>query len=243
MSEGLLAKRAAAIRAMFSRIAPRYDLLNHLLSFGQDVRWRRRVADRAAAVGPNRVLDACTGTGDLALACAAAGEVCGCDFALPMLARARVKAKRRRRRLPLFAADVLRLPLPDGCVDLVTVGFGVRNFEDLGRGFREMQRVLRDGGRLLVLEFSEPRGYAAPVLGWWLHRVLPVVGGALSGDTSAYRYLPQSVAEFPGREEITAMLAQAGLRPCGARSLSGGLVTLYEAAKERGSTTDNGEER
>ncbi len=243
MSEGLLAKRAAAVRAMFSRIAPRYDLLNHLLSFGQDVRWRRRVAERVAAAGPDRTLDACTGTGDLALACTAAGAVCGCDFALPMLARARVKAERRRRRLPLFAADVLRLPLPDGCVDLVTVGFGVRNFESLGGGLQEMQRVLRDGGRLLVLEFSEPRGYAAPVLGWWLHRVLPVVGGVLSGDASAYHYLPRSVAEFPEREEITAMLAQAGFRPCGARSFSGGLVTLYEAEKEHGSTTDDGGKR
>ena len=240
MSAGLLAKRAAAIRAMFGRIAPRYDLLNHLLSFGQDVRWRRRLAARAVAAGPTRILDACTGTGDLALACTAAGAVCGCDFALPMLARARIKAERRRHRLPLFAADVLRLPLPDGCVDLVTVGFGVRNFESLDRGFRELQRVLRDGGRLLMLEFSEPRGGAAPLFGWWLHHVLPVVGGVLSGDASAYHYLPQSVAEFPERDEVTAMLTRAGLEPCGARSFSGGLVTLYEAEKEHGSTTDSG---
>lgn len=242
MPEGLLAKRAGAIRGMFERIAPRYDLLNHLLSLGQDVRWRRRAASRVVAASPDRVLDACTGTGDLALACADAGAVYGCDFALPMLARARLKARRRGRRLPLFAADVLRLPLADGCVGVATVSFGVRNLASLERGLEELARVLEGGGKLVVLEFSEPRGRLAPLFRWWVHRVLPAAGGLMSGDRAAYRYLPRSVAEFPVPAEVVAALARVGVQPLAPRRLSAGLVTLYEAVKPERPTVHHEEE-
>ena len=232
MRDGLLDKRAAEIRGMFGRIAPRYDLLNRVLSLGQDIRWRREIARRVAASGPDTVLDMCTGTGDLALGFdGRSGWVSAADFCVPMLAEARRKAARRERSLPLFAADALRLPLPDAAVDVVTVAFGVRNFEDLDCGLSEFVRVLNPGGRLLVLEFSRPRGPVAPLLSWWMRRVPPKVGGWLSGDPEAYTYLPTSVGTFPDVGDMTERLREHGLEPVVARSLTGGVATLYDGVK------------
>jgi demethylmenaquinone methyltransferase/2-methoxy-6-polyprenyl-1,4-benzoquinol methylase len=233
--EGLLDKRAGEIRGMFGRIAPRYDLLNRILSLGQDVRWRREVVRRVVDAGPAAVLDMCTGTGDLALAVdGRSGWVSAADFCVPMLAEARRKAMRSGRSLPLAAADALRLPFRDAAVDVVTVAFGIRNFEDLDRGLAELVRVLRPGGRLLVLEFSHPRGPVAPLLSWWVRHVPPRVGNWLSGDPDAYAYLPTSVGTFPDADELVGKLRRHGLDPVTARPLTGGVATLYDAVRSAG---------
>lgn len=227
-----LDKRASQIRGMFGRIAHRYDLLNRVLSVGRDVSWRRTVARRMAMAEPAVVLDVCTGTGDLALALRrSAGAVIGSDFCLPMLARAAPKAARMGMRLPLFAADALSLPVADECVDAVSVAFGIRNFEDLDRGLAELVRVLRPGGRLLILEFSRPRGPLAPLLGWWARTVPPRVGRWLSGDDQAYAYLPASVDAFPDGAVMVSRLQGHGLAQVSATRLTSGVVTLYEGHK------------
>ena len=227
MREELLAKRSGEIRGMFGRIAHRYDLLNRVLSLGRDVAWRRRLARAVAEAGAGTVLDVCTGTGDVALALPPGVRVVGTDFCLPMLVLARAKARERGRGLPLFAGDALALPLPDGCVDAVTVAFGVRNFENLEAGLGELVRVLRPGGRLLVLEFSRPTGPLAPLLGWWARNVPPRVGRWLSGDPEAYSYLPASVSGFPPLEEMTAVLESVGLVGVSGERLTGGVAALY----------------
>jgi len=188
MRRELLSKQSSEIQGMFGRIAHRYDLLNRTLSLGQDVRWRRAVARKVAAIEHPRVLDVCTGTGDLALT--VGGEMVGADFCLPMLEKARLKVLRMQRTLPLCAADALHLPFAEATFDVVTVAFGIRNFADLEVGLGELVRVLRPGGVLLVLEFSRPRGPLAPLLGWWVRTVPPRVGRWLSGDAEAYDYLP-----------------------------------------------------
>lgn len=230
MRQELLSKRAGEVRGMFGRIAPRYDLLNRVLSLGRDVGWRRVVARRVAAARPSLVLDVCTGTGDLALTLAE-GVSAGSDFCLPMLEVARQKAAARGQRLPLFAADALCLPLPDGCVDVVTVAFGVRNFENLETGLCDLVRVLRPGGLLLVLEFSRPRGPFAPLLAWWVRTVPPRVGRLISGDPEAYEYLPASVRTFPDSGDMCRTLAGVGLERVQARALTGGVASLYEGIK------------
>jgi demethylmenaquinone methyltransferase/2-methoxy-6-polyprenyl-1,4-benzoquinol methylase len=229
MRRELLAKQSSEIRAMFGRISHRYDLLNRTLSLGRDVSWRRAVARRVAAIAPALSLDVCTGTGDLALA--VGGNVIGADFCLPMLDRARLKARRSGRHLPLCAADALRLPLASGTMDVVTVGFGIRNFADLETGLGELVRVLRPGGVLLVLEFSRPRGPLAPLLGWWVRNVPPRVGRLLSGDAEAYDYLPASVSTFPEGATMCRGLECAGLVDVTARPLTGGVASLYEGTR------------
>jgi demethylmenaquinone methyltransferase/2-methoxy-6-polyprenyl-1,4-benzoquinol methylase len=229
--EALRTKRAGEVRSMFGRIAHRYDLLNRLLSLGQDVRWRRLLVERAAGACPSLVVDVCSGTGDVALELARRAPTLACDFCLPMLARARSKARARGLTLPLQVADALRLPLRDASVDAVTVAFGVRNFEDLGSGLAELARVLRPGGNLLVLEFSRPRGPLAPLLGWWASRVPPRLGRLLSGDDEAYRYLPDSVGTFPSGEELLALIGARGFDPVRQWPLTGGVATLYEGIR------------
>jgi demethylmenaquinone methyltransferase/2-methoxy-6-polyprenyl-1,4-benzoquinol methylase len=229
MRQQLLRKESSEIRAMFGRIAGRYDLLNRLLSLGRDVAWRRAVARRVAALRPAVVLDICTGTGDLALALGR--PTVGADFCLPMLALARRKAEHRGRALPLCAADALRLPFADTAVDAVTVAFGVRNFEALDAGLRELVRVLRPGGALLVLEFARPRGPLAPALGWWARTVPPRLGRLLSGDREAYSYLPASVSTFPDGTALCRSLEAAGLVEVTARPLTGGVAALYEGRR------------
>jgi len=229
MRRELLIKQSSEIRGMFGRIAHRYDLLNRTLSLGQDVGWRRVVAERAAAVPNARVLDVCTGTGDLALT--VGGDVVGADFCLPMLERARGKAQRMQRVLPLCAADALSLPFADGVADVVTVAFGIRNFADLEVGLRELVRVVRPGGVLLVLEFSRPKGLFAPILGWWVRNVPPRVGRLLSGDAEAYDYLPASVSTFPEGAAMCEVLESAGLVDVTVRPLMAGVASLYEGTR------------
>jgi len=191
------------------------------------VLWRRALSRTVAASGAGRVLDVCTGTADVDLALPEGTEVLGTDFCLPMLARGRRKVRDRGRRLPLFAGDALALPVADASVDAVTVAFGVRNFEDLAVGLAELIRVLRPGGWLFILEFSQPRGPLAPLLGWWARTVPPRVGRWLSGDPEAYSYLPASVSTFPSLERMTGVLGDVGLEEISGRPLTGGVAALY----------------
>jgi demethylmenaquinone methyltransferase/2-methoxy-6-polyprenyl-1,4-benzoquinol methylase len=215
---------------MFGRIAHRYDLLNRVLSLGRDVSWRKLVARRVASVQPERILDVCAGTGDLGLAIDG-GDVIGADFCLPMLAVAKSKIATSGRVVPLCAADALSLPFADACVDVVTVGFGIRNFANLDAGLSEMARVLRPGGIMLVLEFSRPRGPLAPLLGWWIQNVPPRVGRILSGDAEAYSYLPASVNAFPEGRDLCRHLEGAGLSEVAFQRLTGGVASLYQGER------------
>jgi len=216
---------------MFGRIAHRYDLLNRVLSLGQDLRWRRLVARRVAAVGPARVLDVCTGTGDIALELEPGPIVIGVDFSMAMVSLARPKARQRQRPLLLSVADALSLPMADASVDAVTVAFGVRNFENLEGGLRELIRVLRPGGTLLVLEFSRAGGFFGPILGWWVRTVPPRLGRMISGDAEAYRYLPASVGAFADADGMCRILGGLGLDGIEAKALTGGVCTLYQAVR------------
>lgn len=231
---------AQQVREMFARIAPRYDFLNHLLSLGLDRLWRRRVAQRfrhILARDDARVLDLCCGTGDLTLALERAGRaaVIGTDFAHPMLVRAREKAGRMNRRHSPGAyaeADALTLPFADGSFDLVTVAFGFRNLANYERGLGEMCRVLRPGGELGILEFAEPRGtLLGPLYRFYFTKIIPRLGGAISGSPSAYSYLPSSVAEFPQPEELAALISRAGFRDVRYELWTIGSVALHTARR------------
>lgn len=232
--------RADEIRQMFGGIAPRYDFLNHLLSLNLDRGWRRRAAAELAAAPGQTVLDLCGGTGDLALAVArlapGATVVC-CDFAHPMLARAGHKFARAQvlDRCLLLEADGLALPLRDESVDGITVGFGVRNLADLDAGFREMRRVLRPGGRLVVLEFSKPEGpWLSRLYRTYLRRLLPRVGDAASGATGPYGYLARTIAAWPDAPSLAGRLREAGFAAAGWTLLTGGIVAVHTALKGTG---------
>jgi demethylmenaquinone methyltransferase/2-methoxy-6-polyprenyl-1,4-benzoquinol methylase len=233
---------ARAVREMFTRITPRYDLLNHILSFNLDRLWRRRAARRLwhiLARPDARVLDLCCGTGDLALALAreatrtegGGAEILGADFVFPMLVRAREKSAAAGRRVAWFAADALRLPLADASCDLVTAAFGFRNLANYRGGLEECRRVLRPGGELALLEFSEPQGVIAPLYRFYFTRVLPRVGGWLSGSGAAYRYLPASVEKFPTAEALEAMMRDIGFRDVSFERWAAGAVALHRGKK------------
>jgi demethylmenaquinone methyltransferase/2-methoxy-6-polyprenyl-1,4-benzoquinol methylase len=225
-------KAGSRVSRMFDRIAPTYDLLNHLLSANVDRAWRRRTVAALGLTGSERCLDACTGTGDLALALLEGGaaEVVGTDFAPEMVERAKAKAGGRARFL---VADTTRLPFPDARFDVATVGFGVRNLEDLDAGLSELARVLRPGGRLAVLEFSRPKNPAVRALyDLYFLLVLPVVGNLVSGGAeNAYAYLPRSVLAFPGPQALAARLRAAGFATVEATPLSMGIAHLHLATK------------
>src|SRR5579872_4367967 len=189
---------------MFGRIAPRYDLLNHLLSLNIDRYWRARTVRRVSEVltkSDARVLDLCCGTGDLMLALEAGGaaQVYGSDFTHPMLIAAKQKTERQHSRSKIFESDALRLPLADASVDLVTIAFGFRNLANYRNGFEELVRVLRPGGTAAILEFSTPPNVLiAKLYGFYSRMILPAIGGWISGSKDAYSYLPESVRKFPG---------------------------------------------
>jgi demethylmenaquinone methyltransferase / 2-methoxy-6-polyprenyl-1,4-benzoquinol methylase len=211
-----------AVRTMFDGIAPVYDVMNRFMSAGLDQRWRRITAESVVRPGDD-VLDACCGTGDLALAAlGAAGRVTGLDFSERMLER----AVRKSSSVEWMRGDALDLPFPDHCFDAVTVGFGVRNLEDLGRGLREFHRVLRPGGRLAVLEITPPRGLLAPFYRLWFDGLVPLAGRLLPGG-SAYAYLPASVRRFPGPPELAELMRRVGFEPVAYRLFAGGIVALH----------------
>lgn len=225
-------KRGRRVSRMFDRIAPTYDVLNHVLSANVDARWRRQAVRALGLEGTERVLDACTGTGDLALALLDGGarEVVATDFAPEMLKRAEAKTRGRAR---LMVADTTDLPFEDGAFDAATVGFGVRNLENLDAGLRELCRVLRPGGRLCVLEFSRARN---PVFRGLFHvyfmLILPLIGNLVSGGAdNAYAYLPRSVLAFPGPEALADRLRDAGFSRVEMTPLTFGIAYLHLATK------------
>lgn len=218
-----------AVREMFDRITPVYDAMNRIMTLGLDRRWRRLAAQAVVHPG-DLVLDACCGTGDLALACAReGGRVTGLDFSERMLERARRKAP----GIEWVRGDLLALPFSDGSFDAATVGFGVRNLADIEGGLGELRRVLRPGGRLAVLELTTPQGPLAPLFRLWFDRLVPVLGRALPGG-GAYAYLPASVRRFPDAGELAAICARAGFREIRWRLLGGGIVALHTAAGGEG---------
>jgi demethylmenaquinone methyltransferase/2-methoxy-6-polyprenyl-1,4-benzoquinol methylase len=228
---------------MFDRIAGIYDRMNRTMTAGLDREWRRRAADRAELEPGSRALDVCCGTGDLALELGERvgpeGEVVGCDFSEPMLELARRKAAAAGASWTRFEwADALALPYGDGSFDAVTVGFGVRNFADLEQGLGELVRVLRPGGRLVILEITQPR--RAP-LRWffslWFDRAVPMLG-TLAGDRAAYSYLPASVRRFPGPERLAAMVAAAGVGRVRYLILAGGIIAIHSGVKVRCFSTE-----
>jgi demethylmenaquinone methyltransferase / 2-methoxy-6-polyprenyl-1,4-benzoquinol methylase len=232
------AAAAGRVREMFGRIAPRYDLLNHLLSLRLDVAWRRRVARRFrnVLVRPEaRVLDLCCGTGDLALvlaqeAGAAGAKIMGADFAHPMVVRARGKSERAAlgARPVFIEADALALPFANESFDLLAAAFGFRNLANYAAGLAEIRRVLRSGGEAAILEFAEPRGaLLSRIFHFYFHRVLPGIGGLISGDAQAYGYLPASVSRYPDPEAVAALMSSAGFSGVQFERWMGGLVTLH----------------
>ena len=221
-----------AVRTMFDRIAPVYDVMNRVMTAGLDIRWRRFAAESAVRSG-DRVLDAACGTGDLALADLKAGaaKVTGLDFSEAMLARARRKTGARKDALEWVEGDMLALPFADGTFDAATVGFGVRNVADLELGLRELHRVLRPGGRLAILEITQPRGALRPFFSLWFDRVVPALGKVLPGG-SAYSYLPASVKRFPDAETLAQMLRECGFGDVRFRLLAGSIVALHTGTSE-----------
>jgi len=228
-------EREAQVRTLFSEIAPRYDLLNHVLSLNIDRGWRRRAIrmlqwrDRERG----RYLDACAGTFDLSLELAKQsgfeGTVIATDFALPMLAEGRAKLG---SSVTPVCGDTLRLPFVTECFDGATVGFGVRNLSDLRSGFSALARVLRPGARLVILEFTEPPNRVLRGLyNFYFHRILPIVGRVVSGHPWAYTYLPESVKEFPGPAELADLLAESGFTSVEWRLVTGGIAAIHVAVR------------
>jgi demethylmenaquinone methyltransferase/2-methoxy-6-polyprenyl-1,4-benzoquinol methylase len=211
-----------AVRGMFDRIAPVYDAMNHVMTAGLDRRWRKLAVSEVVWPG-DRVLDACCGTGDLAVeAERRGGRVVGLDFSEPMLERAR----RKSGAIEWVQGDALALPFGDAEFDAATVGFGVRNLADLEGGLRELARVLRPGGKLAVLEITRPRGILRPFFRLWFNGVVPLLGRVLPGG-KAYTYLPASVRRFPGPDDLSALFDRAGFEDVRYRTLGGGIVALH----------------
>jgi demethylmenaquinone methyltransferase / 2-methoxy-6-polyprenyl-1,4-benzoquinol methylase len=213
---------ANEVRSMFDRIAPVYDVMNRVMTAGLDLRWRRIAAQSVVSDG-DRVLDACCGTGDLAVAARkAGGTVTGLDFSARMLERA-------RRKLPSATwveGDLLALPFDAASFEVATVGFGVRNVSDLEAGLAELRRVLVPDGRLAILEITQPRGLLAPFYRVWFDRIVPLLGKLLKGG-AAYTYLPASVRRFPGPDELAALMDAAGFVDVTYRTFAGGIVALH----------------
>ena len=211
-----------AVRGMFDRIAPVYDVMNHVMTAGLDRRWRKLAVSEVVWPG-DRVLDACCGTGDLAVeAERRGGRVVGLDFSEKMLDRARPKSG----AIEWVQGDALALPFDDAAFDAATVGFGVRNLADLEGGLKELARVLRPGGKLAVLEITRPRGILKPFFRLWFDVFVPLAGRILPGG-QAYTYLPASVRRFPGPDDLSALFERAGFRDVTYRLLGGGIVALH----------------
>jgi demethylmenaquinone methyltransferase/2-methoxy-6-polyprenyl-1,4-benzoquinol methylase len=215
------------VRAMFDRISPSYDRMNRIMSLGMDGSWRA-LAVRCAAVRPgDAALDVCCGTGDLAIALHDAvspgGRVVGLDFSQAMLDA----AVRKRPQVDWLRGDALALPFADGEFAAATIGFGMRNLSDHLRGFAELRRVVRPGGRVVCLELTDPPAWAAPFARLWTDRAVPLLGRVVARETDAYRYLPASVHRFPPADELAAIMHRAGLRRVRYRRLSGGAVAVH----------------
>jgi demethylmenaquinone methyltransferase/2-methoxy-6-polyprenyl-1,4-benzoquinol methylase len=220
------------VRSLFDSIAYRYDLLNHLLSGGIDLYWRRRAVERLRDLSPRTILDVATGTADFAIAALRLSPhaVVGVDIAEQMLALGRRKLERRglAGRISLESGEAEHLRFPDASFDAALVAFGARNFEDLAGGLKEMRRVLRPGGRVVVLEFSRPAAFPfRQIYFWYFRRMLPLIGRLLSGSREAYRYLPETVMRFPEGDEFLAILERSGFIDVAGERLTFGIVTIY----------------
>jgi demethylmenaquinone methyltransferase/2-methoxy-6-polyprenyl-1,4-benzoquinol methylase len=217
-----------AIAAMFGRVAPRYDLMNHVMGGGLDLYWRWRLVKAVAEQQPARVLDLATGSGDVILALtrhdAYTDTALGADFCLPMLQRAQAKGARN-----LLVGDGLQLPFPSASFDALTIAWGLRNFADRLAGLREMRRVLRPGGRAYVLEFSHPAPWLAPLYFWYLRDVMPMYAQFLTPERGAYEYLGDSIRAFPPQEKLAALMIEAGFSAARYTNLSLGLAALHIA--------------
>jgi len=224
---------ATWVRGMFGRIAPRYDLLNHLLSMNIDRYWRRRTVAQVAPVlmRPGaRVLDLCCGTGDLLLALEnrSQARVLGSDFCHPMLVAASKKIEERGSRSSLFESDALDLPVENASLDLITIAFGFRNLANYRRGLDELRRVLKPGGMLAILEFSTPPNpLLSRLYAWYSTEILPKIGGLISGSPEAYSYLPESVRKFPDAPELASQMSEAGFVNVRFQRMTAGIVALH----------------
>jgi demethylmenaquinone methyltransferase / 2-methoxy-6-polyprenyl-1,4-benzoquinol methylase len=228
---------ASAVRNMFAAVVPRYDLLNHLLSAGFDVLWRRETAKalKPALSKPSAVVvDLCCGTGDLALTLRGftAGTVIGTDFCHPMLVRARQKGAKTRKSVTFLEADSLRLPFRDASVDAVTIAFGFRNLVNYRRGLEEMRRVVRTGGMVAILEFSHVQWPVfGPLFRFYFRGVLPALGSWISGVRGPYQYLPDSVSRFPDQKSLALALRESGFTNVRYRNFTGGVAALHLGQK------------
>lgn len=231
----ILMPDASAVRSMFARISGRYDLANRLLSGGVDCWWRRRLVRAVHDSRPRAVLDVATGSGDVAFALADAlprtVAITGLDFCQPMLDEAVKKRDRNARwaRIDFQPGDGMALPVPDASYDVVTISFGLRNMADRHQSLSEMRRVLRPGGRLFVLEFSQPSAWFRPFYYFYLKVILPPVAAVVTGDRGAYEYLGGSIEQFPAREAMSAEILRAGFARVNATPLTFGIVALHEA--------------
>lgn len=227
-----------AVNSMFGRIARRYDLANLILCGGIDSLWRKKLVAAVRKCSPIAILDLATGSGDVAFALSRglepAATIVGMDFCQPMLDEANAKKKAagegRYTNVTFRPGDGLALPLPDGSYDAITISFGLRNLADRARGLREMRRVLRPGGTLFVLEFSQPYPWFRPFYYFYLQRILPHIAGVVTGDRDAYVYLNNTIGEFPDRATLAAEIRAAGFATVSARPMTLGIVALHEAA-------------
>lgn len=228
---------ASPIAAMFDRISPKYDALNHLLSLNIDKVWRRKTAKTVTKSHPNTLLDLATGTGDLAIAlakCNPQTHIIGLDISEKMLDIGKTKIAQRKleNQIELSLGNAATVPFEDNHFDAVTVAFGVRNFENLGKGISEIQRVLKPAGKVFILEFSMPERWPVKQLyRFYFKRILPKIGRHLSKEPDAYTYLPESVERFPKPDDFMQLLSEKGLENCTKRTLSFGIATLYTAEK------------
>ncbi len=226
------------VREMFATVAPRYDFLNHFLSLGRDIAWRRAAARELKEIlarPGSRVADLCCGTGDLSFCLGrhSQGMVMGADFCHPMLAIARSKAGAHSKGIQFLEADTLHLPFSDASLDAVASAFGFRNLANYAQGIEEMRRVLKRGGRIAILEFSHVRGVIfAPLFRIYFHRVLPRLGKLISGVDGPYQYLPDSVAQFPGQEELAEKLRDAGFQNVSYLNFTRGVAALHVGEKK-----------
>ena len=228
-----------AVNSMFGRIARRYDIANLLLSCGIDTRWRRHLVQAVARHSPGTILDLATGSGDVVFALgkklSPKATITGMDFCQPMLDRAQERQNAagpgKNSNITFRSGDVLALPLPGETFDAVTIAFGLRNLADRNRGLQEMRRVLRPGGRLFVLEFSQPRAWIRPFYYFYLRRILPLIAGVVTGDRAAYVYLNETIADFPDRVALREEILAAGFTEVSAKPLTFGIVALHEAVK------------